>query len=122
LPCSFLQQYSLLDTLLHPLATRVTIAAQAVTQAYADGVDALVFTPPTRGADATPEQLAAAQAATEAVVKVQANKQVGGQCSHKVESTCASCFNLVTLARFQPCRNSTQLGCFNPPETVVSTL
>jgi hypothetical protein len=40
-------------------------------------VDALVFVPPKRGEDLTPEEEAAAEAATEAAVKIQKNKQVG---------------------------------------------
>lgn len=61
---------------------------QAVTQSYADGVDALVFVAPKRDPDATPEEAAAAQAAAEAAVKIQKNKvaivddilQVCGDC------------------------------------------
>jgi hypothetical protein len=53
-----------------------TACTQAVTQAYADGVDALVFVPPQHGKDATPEEAAAAQAAAEAAMKIQKNKQV----------------------------------------------
>lgn len=64
---------------LSPAAAEQLQAActQAVTQAYADGVDALVFVPPKRGDDLTPEEAAAAEAATEAAVKIQKNKQVG---------------------------------------------
>lgn len=64
---------------LSPAAAEQLQAActQAVTQAYADGVDALVFVPPKRGNDLNPEEAAAAEAATEAAVKIQKNKQVG---------------------------------------------
>jgi hypothetical protein len=46
-----------------------------LTQAYADGVDPLVFRPPNRGPDATPEELAVAKAAAEAAMKIDSNKQ-----------------------------------------------
>ncbi len=61
---------------LSPAAVEQLQAActQAVTQAYADGVDPLVFVPPQRGPDASPEEAAAAQAAAEAAVKIQKNK------------------------------------------------
>lgn len=49
---------------------------QAVTQSYADGVDPLAFVPPQMGADASPEEAAAARAAAEAATKIHANKQV----------------------------------------------
>lgn len=63
---------------LSPAAVKQLQAActQAMTQSYADGVDALVFVPPKQGPDATPEELAAAQAAAEAAAKIQANKLV----------------------------------------------
>lgn len=68
---------------LSPAAVEQLQAActQAVTQAYADGVDALVFVPPKRGKDATSEEAAAAEAAAEAAMKIQKNKQVGGTCA-----------------------------------------
>jgi len=63
---------------LSPAAAKQLQAActQAVTQAYADGVDALVFVAPNRSPDASPEESAAAQAAAEAAAKIQANKFV----------------------------------------------
>lgn len=57
-----------------------TACTQAVTQAYADGVDALVFVAPQHGEGATPEEAAAAQAAAEAAMKIQKNKRVRGSC------------------------------------------
>jgi hypothetical protein len=41
-------------------------------------VDPLVFVPPQKRADASPEEAAAARAAAEAATKIQANKQVRG--------------------------------------------
>jgi hypothetical protein len=99
--CALTLRWSECGTLadLSPAAVEQLQAActQAVTQSYADGVDALVFVAPKRDPDATPEEAAAAQAAAEAAVKIQKNKvaivddilQVCGDC-RKLARTRAS--------------------------------
>lgn len=85
---------------LSPAAVEQLQAActQAVTQSYADGVDALVFVAPKRDPHATPEEAAAAHAAAEAAVKIQKNKvaivddilqvRCAASCGNKLSITC----------------------------------